>query len=219
MPENQDVLALFPLPGVVMFPGMDLPLHIFEERYKEMISTCLEGDKRLGIVYAKGNMCAEVGTVAEIMDVEKLEEGKMNILTHGKKRFKIVSFLKEEPYYEASVQSYEDKEIEITDSLKKSLSEVRSLSTKALSIFDVVSNQELSKNIVLPEDPSELLFLVAANLTCSFEVKQTILETQSMKVRTKKVLSLLKEEVERLQVMLENKKTKDFVVKNGKLKI
>ena len=86
-------------------------------------------------------------------------------------------------------------------------------------MFDIVSDQELSKNIKLPDEPNELLFLVSANLTCSFESKQSILETRSLRERTKKVLSLLKEEIERLHVMLENKETKESVIKNGKLKI
>lgn len=212
-------LFLFPLPEVVLFPGMNLPLHIFEDRYKKMISECLDRDKQLGIVLADDKYCAEVGTIAEIIDVEKLEDGKMNVLTEGKSRFKIVEFLKEEPYYEAKVQPYEDTEVELDDKFKKSLSTIKELSSKALSIFDIISEEELSKKIKLPEEPNELLFLVAANLTCTYEAKQSILETRSIKARSKKILALLKEEILRLEVLLENKKTKDFVVKNGKLEI
>ena len=83
----------------------------------------------------------------------------------------------------------------------------------------MISNQELSKKIKLPENPNDLLFLIAGNLTCSFESKQTILETQSIKDRTKKILSLLKEEIKRLEILLKNKETKPAVEKNGKLKI
>ena len=219
MPKSKNTISLFTLSEVVLFPGMSLPLHIFEDRYKRMINNCLDNDKKFGVVFAKGNMCAEVGTLAEILDVEKLEGGKLNILAEGKDRFKILDFVSEEPYYEAVIESYVDKSSQITDPLKKSLQQVRELSLKALSVFDIVSEQDLSKKIKLPDEPDELLFLVSANLTCSYESKQSILETRSLKERTSKVLSLLKEEIERLEILLKNKETKTEVAKNGKLKI
>lgn len=221
MDKNQTTISLFPLPEVVLFPRMSLPLYIFEDRYKKLILSCLEleSDKKFGIVYAEDNSCAEVGTIAEILDVEKLEDGRMNVLTEGKDRFKILEFLSEEPYFKALIEPYDDKDVEIDDALDKSLKQIRKLSTKALKMFDKVSDQELSKNLKLPSDPKELLFLVAGNLTCTIEEKQDILEMQSLRERSEKVLTLLNEEIQKLEVMLENKATKDEVVKNGKLKI
>ena len=64
-----------------------------------------------------------------------------------------------------------------------------------------------------------LLFLIASNLSCSFEIKQSILESRSMRERTKKILVLLKKEIKRLELLLENKKTKDIVETNGKIHI
>lgn len=219
MSKDQLTLSLFPLPEVVLFPGINLPLHIYEERYKKMISNCLDRDKQFGVVFAKNNICAEIGTIAQIIDVEKLEEGKMNILTEGRHRFKILNLASEEPYYEAVVQLYEDKELKISNALKNSLKKVKEMSLKALSLFDEVFDQELSKKLKLPKEPNELLFLVSANLTCSYEAKQSILETNTMKERIEKVFPLLEEEIERLEVLLENKETRKDVVKNGKLKI
>lgn len=219
MASEKTVISLFPLQGVVLFPGMNLPLFIFEERYKKMILSCLEKDKSFGVVFAKGNMCAEVGTRAEIIDVEKLEEGKMNILAEGKSRFKISKFISEEPYHEAEIQPYEDKEVDVDNKLKKALLEVKNLSSKALSIFDSISGEELSNKLTLPDDPNELLFLVAANLTCSLEIKQDILEIRSIKQRTNKIHNLLKEEIKRLEIVLKNKETQKDVIKNGKLEI
>lgn len=217
--EEQNILPLFPLTGVVFFPGMNLPLHIFEDNYKEMISSCMDNNKQFGIVLSIDDSFAWVGTVAEILDTEKLEEGRMNILTEGKSRFKVVKIISKEPYYLAEVQSYDDIDTEIDSSIKKTVRQVRRLSAKALSIFDMVSEQELSKKMELPEEPSELLFLIAANLTCHYELKQSLLESRSIKERANKVLSLLKEEIQKLEVLLENKKTKGKVIKNGKLKI
>lgn len=219
MEKNQRKIPLFPLQEVVLFPGMNLPLYIFEERYKKMISNCLSKDKLFGVVLLSGNVCAEIGTIAEIIDINKLEEEKMNILTEGKERFKIIELTSEEPYCEAIVELFEDKQLKISDALEKKIKEIRELSLKALSTFDKVSDQELSKKLKLPDEPNELLFLIAGNLTCSSKEKQIILETQSLKERAGKISSLLKDEIERLEVLLENKKTKKDVVKNGKLKI
>ncbi len=219
-PENKKlIIPLFPLPEVVLFPGMNLPLHIFEDHFKQMISSVLKTTNQFGVVLLLGDTCAQVGTLAEIIDVENLEEGKMNILTEGKSRFNIVLLVSEEPYYVAEVQLYEDIEEEISSELKKTMRHIKKLSNKALSVFDKVSDQELSKKLKLPDDPAELLYLIMANLTCSFESKQDILESRSLKNRAEKVQSLLDEEIQRLEILLENKKTKEKVVKNGKLKI
>lgn len=219
MAKEENILPLFLLPSVVLFPGMNLPLFIFEDRYKEMISLCMEKDKTFGVVFLRGNMCSDIGTTAEIVDVEKTQDGNLNILSEGKKRFKIIDIIKEEPYYEAIVELYEDTDSKITETINKSLKEIRRLSKDALSMFDLISNQELSKKIKLPSEPNDLLFLIAGNLTCSFESKQAVLETRSLKERTKKILSLLKEEIKRLETSLRNKETKGTVEKNGKLKI
>lgn len=219
MPNEHNSLPLFPLPNVVLFPGMSLPLHIFEEKYKKMISNCLESNKQFGIVYTKGKMCAEIGTIAEIIDVEKLNDGRMNILTEGKRRFKILKILTEEPYHEASVQELIDEEIQIDKNLKKLIKEIKTLSSRALKLFDKIFNDKISKKLKLPDEPNELLFLVSANLTCPHESKQEILETKSITDRINKVFPLLKSEIERLEVLLENKETKDEVIKNGKLDV
>lgn len=219
MPKDKSSLPLLPLQEIVLFPGMSLPLYIFEEKYKLMISNCLSNSRKFGIVLAKGNSCAEVGTVAEILDVEKLEEDKMNVVAEGKSRFKILSLIKEEPYYIAEVTSYEDLETNVDVALEKTIKQIRKMSSKALNMFDKISEQKLAKKIKLPSKTDELLFLVAANLSCSFELKQAILETRSVKERAKKVLNLLDEEIQKLGVLLENKKFKDIVEKNGKLEI
>lgn len=217
--NDKQIISLFPLPEIVLFPGMNLPLYVFEERYITMIENAIKGKNQFGVVLAKGDMCAEVGTIAEVVNFERIEEGRLNILTEGKSRFKIIKFITEEPYYVAEVGLYEDKAEKDDDNLKKNIKDIKILSKKALKIYDKVSEQRLSKALKLPDDITELLFLVSGNLTCSHEQKQVILETVSVKDRASKILHLLKEEIERLEVLLENKKTKEQVIKNGKIHI
>ncbi len=220
MAKSKNMLPIFPLPEIVMFPEMNLPLYVFEERYKQLISDCLKADKKFGIVLEKeNNLCAKVGTLVEILDVENLEDGMMNIFTEGKERFEIISFLTEDPYYVAEIQPYEDTNAEIDNELKSSLKQIKQLASKALKIFDLISEEGNLKKIKLPSKPNELLFLIATNLTCSHEEKQIILETSSIRDRAEKIMPLLKEEIQKLEVLLENKNTKKDVAKNGKLKI
>ncbi len=220
MSKNKQMIPLFPLPEVVMFPEMNLPLHIFEDRYKLMISDCLKGDKKFGIVLEKeNNMCAKVGTIVEILDVENLEDGMLNVFTEGRERFEIIDFLSEEPYFVAKIQSYEDTDVEIDENLKIALKQIKQLTSKALKTFDLISDKENSKKVRLPRKPEALLFLIAINLTCSHNDKQVILETRSIKDRVQKITPLLDEEIQKLDVLLENKNTKKHVEKNGKLKI
>ena len=220
MPKNKNILPIFPIPEIVMFPEMNLPLHIFEERYKQLVSDCLKASKKFGIVLAKENdIYAKIGTVVEIVDVENLEEGMVNIFTEGRERFEIINFITEEPYHVAEIKSYEDIDTEVDDELKSSFKKIKQLASKALKTFDLISEEENSRKIKLPGKPDELLFLIATNLTCSHDEKQIILETRSIRDRVERIMPLLNEELKKLEILLENKNTKKDVEKNGKLKI
>src|SRR5919108_3179773 len=96
-------LALFPL-NVVLFPGMVLPLHIFEPRYRQMIADCQEQERPFGIVLVKPNSLPlqeepyPVGTVAEIRDLNRLEDGRFLLMAVGLQRFRILSQHRQKPY-------------------------------------------------------------------------------------------------------------------------
>src|SRR6266481_4942411 len=97
------LLPLFPL-EVVLLPGATLPLHIFEERYKLMIGEALEGRSEFGIVLAKGRSLANLGCSAEVEKVVKrYEDGRLDILTAGRRRFEILFLDDQKPYLQAAV--------------------------------------------------------------------------------------------------------------------
>jgi Lon protease-like protein len=101
-------IPLFPL-GLVMLPGMLLPLHIFEERYKQMISDCLAENTPFGIVWFDGQTIHPVGCTARVVQVlHRYEDGRMDILTRGEKRFYTEGMAEEKPYMEADVLFIED---------------------------------------------------------------------------------------------------------------
>ena len=84
-----DELGLFPL-GIVLLPTEQLPLHIFEERYKELIGECLEQDGEFGLVYADDDGLRDLGTRARVVEVlTRFEDGRLNILVEGGARFRL----------------------------------------------------------------------------------------------------------------------------------
>lgn len=102
-------IPLFPL-EVVLFPGTLLPLHIFEPRYKLMIRHCREKQLAFGVVLAKGEGIAPAGCTAEIMEeVKEYEDGKLDILTVGRRAFNILEVFEEKEYAEADVEYLEDE--------------------------------------------------------------------------------------------------------------
>ena len=102
-------IPLFPL-GVVLLPKMLLPLHIFEERYKQMIGECLAADKPFGIVLFDGQAIRPVGCMARITRViKRYDDGRMDILTEGGERFVMESLIEELPYMEARVFFFDDE--------------------------------------------------------------------------------------------------------------
>jgi Lon protease-like protein len=102
------LLPLFPL-GVVLFPRTDLPLHIFEDRYKRMITELLEGTREFGVVLALENGIASMGCTARINNVAKTyEDGRMDILTTGYRRFEIDALDEQESYLRGQVTFFED---------------------------------------------------------------------------------------------------------------
>src|SRR5215470_341421 len=110
-------IPLFPLPNLVLFPRVLVPLHIFEERYKLMINTCIEKDDVFGVVLLRSGAETEsedtihrVGVTARIVRVERLENGRLNILTEGEDRFRIRRFTSQEPYWKGVVDFFEDNE-------------------------------------------------------------------------------------------------------------
>lgn len=104
-------LPLFPLPEVVLFPGRPLPLHIFEFRYRIMINTILNADRRFGVLMFDPNQgqVAAVGCCAEIVQHQRLPDDRIKMLTLGQQRFRVLEAVREKPYLVGLVEWIEDK--------------------------------------------------------------------------------------------------------------
>src|SRR5882724_8430138 len=97
-----DRIPLFPL-NVVLLPGADVPLHIFESRYRAMVKSCLKQKSEFGMLLASSKGVAHVGCTAEIIEVVKrYDDGRMDILTIGRVPFRVTQFLEDNPCWKAS---------------------------------------------------------------------------------------------------------------------
>jgi len=123
-PDGEFLLPLFPLPHLVFFPVTRLPLHIFEPRYRRLISDVVSADKRFGIVLLRPGWEADyfgapaihgTGTLGEIEHVASLDDGKYNILVRGEVRFRVVGEVVGEPYRTARVVAQPQSERSVTD--------------------------------------------------------------------------------------------------------
>jgi len=104
-------LPLFPLPDVVLFPEEVLPLHIFEPRYRMMLRTVMDTDRRFGVVRwdPQDRTMADVGCCAEILQCQTQDDDRSNIVTLGQQRFRILEIVREAPFKVAMVSWIEDE--------------------------------------------------------------------------------------------------------------
>jgi Lon protease-like protein len=171
-------LPLFPL-NVVLFPGMPLPLHIFEERYKEMIADCIRENRPFGVVLVEEGESGgsaqpvAIGCTAEIAQVQPLDQGRMFIMTVGRERFRIVRLEYGKPYLVGMVEpaplNTADEEWETlgTDELEPLVIEYLNKLARVGSV-DVEPDQ-------IPSDPEGLVYLAATLIQLPTEEKQTFL--------------------------------------------
>jgi ATP-dependent Lon protease len=162
-----DSLPLFPL-NLVLYPGEHLPLHIFEERYKDLTQYCLDHDVSFGIVRAEEDAVVEVGTTARIRDVvTRYDDGRMDILVEGEERFRLLEIHDEKSYYTADVVLLEEDEQPLNLDLKERV------------ITQHMKLLELAGRTVRPdlyEDEAHLSYVLAQNAALDEEQKQELLE-------------------------------------------
>lgn len=201
-----ETLPLFPL-NTVLFPSMVLPLHIFEERYKLMINTCLAQDKPFGVVLIYSGTEAgdsaiphPIGTAAQIANWEWLPDGRMNILTVGERRFRIVEYADEElPYLVGSIEYWDDQPVDYPDQ-PGLIDDVSHSFIDYLTLIMTLADQPLPvSQLQLPADPATLSHHVASNLQIDMNEKQELLEEPSAIARLQRELTLLRREGSFLQ--------------------
>jgi Lon protease-like protein len=179
------LLPIFPL-ELVLLPGVPLPLHIFEPRYKEMIAECLEQKKPFGVVRASSDGVADIGCTAEIMSVtKKYDDGRMDILTRGVERFKVIEVNEDRSFLQAEISVVQDED---EDEPGKPAAE---MVTQAVRLHAEIAKLAGAEPSGPDEHASNLSFLLAGSLPLDLDFKQSLLSTLSEAKRLEAVVGYL----------------------------
>ncbi|MBE7186960.1 LON peptidase substrate-binding domain-containing protein [Jatrophihabitans endophyticus] len=209
MPE---LIPLFPLSHVLM-PGMPLPLHIFEQRYRDLLDDVAEapGGAAFGVVALRsgteaassfvrepdsdGPAVNEIGTLAEILEIERSADGTADLLSVGSRRFRVVALVPEgKAYLRAEVEFLDEQDGDLT----------REHDDRARELMDVYDSMLLriagrGTGSELPGDASQLSYQLAARLPLPPDEKQALLSDETSAARLLRIAGLLRREIALLQ--------------------
>ena len=183
-----DEIGLFPL-ELVLLPGERLPLHIFEERYKELIGECIEEGGAFGLVLADEAGIREVGTRASLLTVlERFDDGRLNIVVEGGERFQLIEVTESRSFMTGGVDDLSDEDDEPTsEELEDCLAAYRRLVDVAEADVDEPD-----------AEPAGLAYAIAARVDLGPEIKQELLELRSERERVLRLGPLLTHAAEAL---------------------
>jgi ATP-dependent Lon protease len=190
-------MPVFPLP-VVLFPGVPLPLHIFEPRYRQMLLDVRVGNNLFGVSYFDPSTqtnevppAGHVGCVAEVTETQVFADGRSNILTLGVIRYRIESYVERgEPYLVAKLSYFEDEEEDET-ALAGLTKEVAEAFTRIAQAVRTINDERTNLPDISNTEPQRLSFLVAAAMEIEADVKQELLELRSTFERLERLQAML----------------------------
>jgi uncharacterized protein len=190
-----DLLPLFPLPNTVLFPNVFLPLHIFEPRYRDMVSDALAGDRLIGMVllrpgweqeYEKQPPVYPVGCSGLITHVERLADGRFNIVLRGVERFRILEEDHERRYRRAIVEPLIERRLsdDDRDCLRNQRAKLESLLSPALA-----SGETEQRTTAMSDE--DLVNALAQYLSLDPLEKQALLEQHGLRNRAESLFELI----------------------------
>ena len=190
-------LPVFPLP-VVLFPGVPLPLHIFEPRYRQMLSDVRAGNSLFGVSYFDASTserdkppAGHIGCVAEVSETQTMPDGRSNILTVGIIRYRLEEYIeRNDPYLVARVSFFEDDDEDAT-LLSESAHDVAETFTRIARAVRAINDERANLPDISDTEPQRLSFLVAAAMEVDTEVKQELLEGRSTSGRLDRLRKML----------------------------
>ena len=198
-------LPLFPL-ELVLVPGEPLPLHIFEERYQELLDRCVDSDEPFVLVFQDGDGMREIGCTAEVTDVmERFPDGRANIVTMGREVVRLERVHDEHAYRSAIVTPVEDDPTEAGEEAQ----------TAALAAFAGLIDELPDQVLDLPQPGPGLSYQLIARIDLGHDAKQELLEDRD-EVRRLEAVTALLEEIRR-GLML-TRETQERARKNGRVR-
>ena len=183
-------LSIFPLPGAILFPGLQLPLHIFEPRYRELVGSALAKDRLIGMIQPQrssdGAPLYEIGCIGRIGDVEALEDGRYNIVLEGEARFRVLRELDvTTAFRQVEAELIEDPENEVLASVERAGFEFEAKRFAAMQGYSV------DWDSVERLDDETLINGVAQIAPFDSAAKQALLEADTLSERCELMIQLM----------------------------
>ncbi len=199
-------LPLFPL-NTVLFPDMPIPLHIFEDRYKLMIRTCVQDKRPFGIVLIQegepehGPLAIpnEIGCTAEIIEAQPLDDGRLLIMAIGQQRFRILSLKRDKPYLVGLVE-YLSLESESEYALTGGSGRLRTLVIEYLELLSRLGDVDFDPQQI-PATPEDLVYLAAAVIQVPTDQKQNFLVTDRITKLLEDLQAVYQQEIALMRYM------------------
>lgn len=196
---------MFPL-GSVLFPYAVLPLHVFEPRYRQLTEDCLAGDGRFGVVLIErgsevggGDTRFEVGTMAQIVQAGRFDDGRYALMTVGTQRVRVTSWLTDEPYPRAVVTTLDDQ---AGAADRAQLDEVARLLERVLAMLAELGGPTAPLDLAFADDLVEASFQAAARAPLGPLDAQVLLELDDASTRLARLVELLTDEAQVLEFRL-----------------
>ncbi|MGK2950285.1 MAG: LON peptidase substrate-binding domain-containing protein [Acidimicrobiales bacterium] len=200
------LLPMFPL-GSVLVPSAGLPLHVFEPRYRALVRDCLAGAEEFGVVLIErgsevggGDVRADIGTVARIVEAQELPDGRWAVAAVGTQRLRVRSWLTDDPYPKAEVEPWPDPEPgpDHADALQ----EVLRLLRQALALAAEAGDPAAPATIDLADDPVLCGYQAAAVAPIGPLDQQRLLASETPDVRIATLAGMLRDEIDVLNLRL-----------------
>jgi ATP-dependent Lon protease len=211
--ELPSLLPILPLKNTVLFPGVVLPITVGRDKSIQAVKAAYNSDKLIGVVAQKnGNIedptpadLCEIGTVAKIVKMIKMQDGGTTIIIQGKKRFELVSIQEEDPFFKAEIKVLVEEKVSPADqNFQAYLSTIKDLATQIIQLSPNFPSEAalILKNI---ESPLFLINFVSSNLNVELPEKQGLLAEHSITQRAEKLIQFLQQELQFVE--LKNKVT------------
>jgi Lon protease-like protein len=202
-----EILPLFPL-NTVLFPGIPLTLHIFEERYKLMMGECLRTKGPFGVVLIRKGLEAlgplakphTIGCSARIIQVQHLEDGRMNITAVGLERFRIHNLYRDLPYLVGEVEDYPLQQ-EGVQGMQRAAARLQPWVLRYLQTLAEAGDVQVAADD-LPDDPQAMAYLAAYVLQVPQATKQELLSQAKAIQLLRKIRRLYRQEIALLGALL-----------------
>ncbi|MEP7317970.1 MAG: endopeptidase La [Panacibacter sp.] len=198
-----EILPLLPLRNTVLFPGVVIPITVGRDKSIKAVNDAYKGEKLIGVLAQKDSNIEEpelkdlciTGTVARIVKLIKMPDGGTTIIIQGKKRFKMLALIEEEPYFKAKIAVLPEDEKLLDEDFEAYTSTIKELATE---IIQLSPNLPTEASIILKniENTSFLINFVSSNLNSDLKEKQALLEIDDIKLRAEKLIELLQRELQ-----------------------